>query len=55
MQYACSDHMMDYLMELATFRKVNNINKDDLLNSDMQNFATIYDAEDQANRLKKTY
>ena len=55
MQFACSDHMMDYLMELATHRKVNNINRDDLINSDMQNFAMIFDAEDQANRIKKTY
>ena len=55
MQYACSDHFLNYLMELHYYRTVNNLDPEKLTNIDITSVPTLYDSNAGINRIRHTY
>lgn len=54
-QYACSDHLFDYLLELSYVRRLNNTVSSKLTNAELMMMPTIYDSPDKHNRQKLSY
>jgi hypothetical protein len=54
-QYACSDNMFDFLLELAYFRNINDITEASVFSQELTSNPTIYDSPDESARIKYTY
>lgn len=52
-QYACTDDMFDFLMELTYAKQANDTFEDDWRNTEIQAYPTIYDTPNKSKR--KTY
>ena len=55
MEFACSDNILDFLMELHYYRTVNRINPAKFKNSDLAGLPTVFDAPIGTSRNKYTY
>jgi hypothetical protein len=54
-QYACSDDMFDFLLELAYFRNINNITEEKILQYELTATPNVYDTPETTNRVKYSY
>ena len=54
-QYACTDDMFEFLMELAYAKQASDNFEDDWRNNDLSNNPTIYDTPNKAKRKTYTY
>ena len=54
-QYACSDDLFDFLLELAYFRHINHITPEKFNNLELFTKTTVYDTPDATRRIKYTY
>jgi hypothetical protein len=54
-QFACSDDLFDFLLELSYFRNINNITEDKVLNNELTTNPNVYDTPDASARIKYTY
>ena len=54
-QYACNDQIFDFMMELSVSRRQKGIDIRKTFNKELFTRPTIWDAEDDNNRIKLTY
>jgi hypothetical protein len=54
-QYACSDDLFDFLLELNYAKKANDTFTADWANMEIKAFPTVYDTPQKADRKTKTY
>lgn len=54
-EYACSDHYLDFLFELAHSRRANGILPKRHINDDLFRSATMYDSPLSGDRYTPTY
>ena len=54
-QFACADDTFEFMLELAYYRKMNNMNYEKFENDELYTFATYYDTPEPHSRIKYTY
>ena len=54
-QYACSDDLFDFLMELHYAKKVNDFQPEDIWNIEMKRIPTYFDTPDHGDERTYTY
>lgn len=54
-QYACSDDLFDFLMELAHQKRANGVTDYEVMNHEIKRFPTIYDSPKRTEKRTLTY